>query len=206
MPISQLQVDQPLDKENYLDFDFAKTRLKVLIDDWSAITEDSERNRTIRYIKTDIDSLKAAGLFKEDETFVGCRLIDQNIRAEIPSFVSYITQPRRSAIFSSSIGQPVQGIENIEKFFTDVARYEGWEIPFLKVVDGSLTHGWDFVEIVFDISRPGHFSIEHVGRDQLLFDKETEDFQNQEIIIRVEKKSGIQLKQSTKLLDRKSVE
>jgi hypothetical protein len=181
--------------EGYFDFQWAKTRFDKIISEWDVIVKDTQRSRLLRYIKADKVTLTSLGLFKEDEMYVATRLIDQNIRAEQPQRIAYITQPRRSVILKPLGGVEVpQGLEKLEMVFTDMARYLGWEKPFIKVDDGASTHGWDFVEIVFDEAKPGHFGVEQVGHENLMFDIETEDIHNQELLLRRLKVTANQLK------------
>lgn len=179
---SSLQQEQPTD--SFFNFDFAKVRFDKLIENWELIVTDTERNRLLRYIKTDEKTLQTLKLFKEDETYVAVRLMDQNIRAEQPQRLAYITQPRRAVVLKPLYSERVNGVENVEAVFTDCARYQSWENPFIKVDDGASSHGWDFVEVVFDETKPGHFAVEHVGRENLIFDLDAEDITNQECLIR----------------------
>lgn len=188
-------------QETYFDFKWAKERFDKIISEWQEIKKVTERNRLLRYLKCDKSTLESLGLFKADETYIAVRLIDQNIRAEQPQRLAYITQPRRSVVLKPLYGVNVNGLENVETIFTDCARYSGWETPFMKSDDGASTHGWDFVEIVFDPSKPGHFGIEHVGHENLMFDLETEDINNQEVLGRVIPVTASQLRKNVKEFD-----
>lgn len=191
-PTAQQQEAVPPD--SYFDFTWARTRFDKIISEWKTIRDETERMRLMRYMKTDKLTLQRIGLFKEDELYIAVRLIDQNIRAEQPQRLAYITQPRRAVILKPSYSVGVTGVENLESVFTDCARYVSWETPFIKVDDGASTHGWDFVEVVFDPTKPGHFAIEHVGHENLMFDLETEDINSQEVLGRVIKVSAGQLR------------
>lgn len=181
-------------QDTYFDFKYAQLRFNKIVEEWAIIRKETERYRLLRYIKTDKATLQRLNLFKEDETYIAVRLIDQNIRAEQPQRLAYITQPRRSVVLKPLYGAEVNGLENVETVFTDCARYVGWEVPFIKIDDGASEHGWDFVEVVFDPSKPGHFGVEHVGHDNLMFDIEAEDINNQEILGRRIRVTASQLK------------
>lgn len=185
-------------KDTYFDFKYAQERFQKIIDEWEKIRNETKRCRLLRYIKADKDTLTTLNLFKEDETYVAVRLIDQNIRAEQPQRLAFITQPRRAVILKPLYGTSVNGMENLESVFTDCARYLAWENPFIKVDDGASTHGWDYVEVVLDTTKPGHFALEHVGHDNLMFDLEAEDINAQEVLGRVVKLTGSQLKQNVR--------
>lgn len=173
---------------------FAQPRLKNIIDDWKPLSDEQERVRKLRHIRVDKESLKADGLLVEDETYVAVRLIDQNIRAEQPQRVAYITQSRRTSVFIGPKEVTPDKIDLLESDFTKVSRYLGWETPFLRTDDGSITHGWDSVEVAFDIDYPGHFCVEHVGHDKLMFDREAEQSENQEVLIRKVNLTALQLR------------
>lgn len=193
-------------------FSYAKRRMKELIDQWTHVEADVKRLRMLRYMKMDKETLNGLGLFKEDETYIGVRLVDTNCKAEQPPYTSYITQSRRSLIFEQPGGFNVPGIQALEHSFTIASRYEGWDKPFIKTVDGAIFLGWDWVEVVLDVTKPGHFAIEHVGNERLMFDHDSEDIQAQELVLRWVDMSKIQLlsdirnynfdkKQVKKLLD-----
>jgi len=183
----------------YASFAFAKPRIKFLVDHWNTVSDDEQRWRELRYMRMDKESLNGLGLFKEDETYIAVRLVDTNIKAELPPFVSYVTQSRRSLIFESPVGAPIPGIEKLEHVFTVAARYEGWEKPFIKTADGAISLGWDWVEVELDITKPGHFSVSHVGHSRLLFDQEAENIQDQELVIRLVEYSKINLMDDMRL-------
>jgi len=180
--------------KDFGNFDYMRKRVDKLIESWkSYVNETVNKNRAFRYIKMDKETLKMYGFFKEDEVYTPVRLIDQNIRSEQPQYIAYITQSRRACVLQSAAGLSITGIEKVEKLFTDHARYEAWETPFIRVVDGQSTHGWDWQEIEFNTEYPGHFCFHHVGHGKLLFDFDTEDIQNQEYLAKEENWTAMQL-------------
>jgi hypothetical protein len=183
---------------NWADYKFAENKLDKIISEWDDISKEAERQRANRYIRVDEDSLRAEGLFSENQMYVANRLMDSNIRSEQPQYLAYLTQSRREAVFKPKGNKVVQGIENLEMFYTELCRFDSWEKPFIRVVDGSQTHGWDTVEVVFDISKPGHFAIEHVGHENLMFSKDAEDIDSQEVLIRGVELTSIQLRNNVK--------
>lgn len=169
--------------EDYFNYSYASNIYDRLIDAWKAISAETQRQRDLRYVKhNSATDLRASGILKADETYCPVRLIDSNIRAEQPSATAYITQSRRSIIFASPNEQTVDGLEKLEENFTKVARYLGWEIPFIQTEDGAAAHGWDAVEIMFDDKAPGNFIFEHIGNDCLIFGLDCEGIETQEVI------------------------
>jgi hypothetical protein len=171
------------DEKTYYDYNYAKGVYDKLIGGWSQIVAETERQRDLRYVKdADSDSLRKSGLIAPDALYTPARLIDTNIRTEQPSYIRYITQSRRSIIFASEDGQTVDGLEKLEDDFTKRARYDKWEVPFIRMVDGGQAHGWDGLEILFDENKPGNFCFEHIGHDRLIFSVDCEDVEAQEVI------------------------
>lgn len=170
-------------ENDYFDFQYGSGVIERLIGSWGEVINETERQRRLRYVKSaDSDKLREAGILKADEMYAPVRLIDANIRAEQPPTIAYLTQSRRSIIFATADGTTIEGLEKLEANFTTVARYLGWEIPWMRVIDGDGAHGWDSMEILFDVDAPGHFALEAIGHDCLIFSQDCEDLEAQECI------------------------
>jgi hypothetical protein len=175
---------QTTDDHDYYDFAKAKGIYDKLIDNWLNTKGNVERERALRYVKdADSISLREKGIIKADEMYCPARLIDQNIRAEQPALVRYLTQSQRSIIFESPDATPVDGKEKLESDFTIKARYLKWEVPWIECFDGAEAHGKDFVEVSFDSDLPGNFRVEHIGPSRLVFSTESEDLKAQEVLL-----------------------
>lgn len=173
----------PSDKD-YSDYTYAQGIYNRLIDSWLTIIDETIRQRAIRYAKdAQGQDLRDAGIIKSDETYTPVRLIDSNIRAEQPATIAYLVQSRRSIIFASSDGIPVDGLDMLEADFTTKMRYVGWEIPFIRCEDGAAAHGWDAIERIYDQDAPAFITHEHIGHDCLLFSVDCESIESQEIIL-----------------------
>lgn len=168
---------------DYLDYNRAKGIYDKLIDGFTDVVAETGRERQLRYIR-DVDSadMRASGILKEGQLFTPLRLIDQNIRAEAPSLIQYVTQSRRAIIFASPDSTPVDGKEKLEDDFTTKVRYLKWEIPFVRCIDGAQTHGSDSIEVLFDPDCPANFKLEHIGHDRLIFASDSEELEAQEVI------------------------
>lgn len=186
-------------KHSYADYSFSNGVLCRLTDDWNKITLRSDNNRRLRYIR-DIDGqkLRDNGLIKADETYIPIRVIDTNIRREQPQYIEYLTKSRRSLVFGTTSDKTSVDVSQLDTIFAKKARYLGWEKPFIRVIDGTQTHGWDSVEVVLDLDSPGNFSIEHVGHNNLIFDLESENIAAQEIIARRLNLTTFQLQEQVK--------
>lgn len=203
------------DGHDYYDYQKASGVYDKLIDSSQWLNTMVERERALRYVK-DAESitLREKGILKADEVYIPNRLIDQNIRAEQPALVKYLTQSQRSIIFESSDGIPVDGKEKLENDFTLKARYLKWEIPWIQCFDGCQAHGKDSVEVLFDPRKPGNFCIEHIGPNRLIFSKDSEDIQNQEVLLiekvmtsnQLRSMDGFNQEQVTKLINSNQTE
>jgi hypothetical protein len=192
---NQAGVSTPADQKDYYTYEYAKGVYDKLISGWSPIVAETERQRDIRYAKdSDSEDLRRSGLIAPDALYTPARIADTNIRMEQPSYIRYITQSRRSIIFASEDGTQVDGLEKLEEDFTKRARYEKWEVPFIRMIDGGQAHGWDALELIFDENKPGNFCFEHIGHDRLIFSTDCEDIEAQEVIAIKKMLTGKQLK------------
>lgn len=136
-----------------------------------------ETSRQIRFMPHVAPAMKAKGELKQGETYIPVRLVDTNIRKEHPEVVKYLTQPARTLVLSPKDADKLPSEtaqEPLERDFTDKARYENWETPWIKGYDGAATFGYDAVRVDFDLDYEGHFVVTHVGRENLVIDTEIE--------------------------------
>lgn len=190
--------------------DFAKykdacQRIQALESEWSKIVNDTDKGRKQRYITVDVGELRLRGDLRRDETLIPIRTIHINIEREIPSYIAFLKQSRRSAIFRNPKVPPYV-LDKIETEFTRVSQYDSWERPFHKLVDCATAHGWGAVEIVYDDTKPGKFAIEYIRHEDLLFPTDTIDIQYCEFIIRRYRLSNDQLRFLVKEYDFSSEE
>lgn len=191
LPLSQSNVaanpqeppKQEDEQDKFFDFQGSKQYLQLLVNNWMSEVEDTDVRRKERKLQIETEDLRQRGELDEDETIVPKRVIDTNIQRELPPYLNYIKNSRRITIFTCD-DEPSLNCDMLEQEMTRVASYEAWEAPHYKCVDGSAAHGWDFVEVVFDEGKPGHFALEHIGHDRLFFPKTTQDIQKCPRIIR----------------------
>jgi hypothetical protein len=182
-------IENSVDKQeeetpDIFDFQTVLPRLTKLIGDWSAEISETDRRRKMRKLDVDLDSLRQEGKLKADEALIPIRVIDTNIKQEQPPFNSYLTQSRRIAIF-----EPVNkrkgdiDTQELEIEFTKGMTYVGWQRPFFKAVDGSQLHGWDWVEIERDETKPLGVNINFLGHENVIFPVDAKEFEACEIVI-----------------------
>ena len=176
---AQVEAEQP--KE--FTYSYMVEKARALIRSWKQEQNDTDRRRRQRKIEVSLEALRQQGRLKMDETLLGIRVIDENIRKEQPLFMNYLTGARRTAIFKNK-ETPVEDIERLESEITEGLRYKGWINPYFSVTDGAQLHGWDSVEVVYDEKKPLQVSLEHVGHDDLLFPLDCLDIQSCAFILR----------------------
>lgn len=168
---------------------FTTLRDKVLklANSWRGEVNETQTRREMRYMKINVEQMRTQGLLKADEIHIPIRVINDNISKEQAQYYAYLTTSRNTAIFKpKQAGAGSINTQPLEEWFTKVSRYEGWEQPHFQTLDGTQTHGWDFVEVVLDKDKPGHFGIEHISHENAWFpfDIETHNFQDTPIFVR----------------------
>lgn len=171
------------DVAKYLDHKEALPVLKQLISDWEQEIRETESRRDQRYLDLDVEAMRKSDELKADETFIPVRVIDTNIVREHPAYSAFLTQSRRLVTLICQDQTNVDA-SRLELEVTRGFRYPGWFLQFYRTVDGALTHGWDSIEVVFDPTKPLHVAFEHIGHDNLYFNKKVRNIQESERVIR----------------------
>lgn len=166
-----------------LEFLKAKPRLDAIINGWGVYKEAAKARRTERYIDLDIKKMRAEGKLKPNETMIPQRIIDSNIERAKADAMAFLNSSHRLAYFRC-VEDPLQDTRQIETDVTKGCTYEGWYDAFDSHYDGAALHGWDFIEVVYDESKPLRVAFEHVGFDKLMFNTRVKDIQNSPIVIR----------------------
>lgn len=182
---SNLQISSPIEEQykEFFDYSLARQTLTQIRDSWKPEVVATDGRRKFRDIEIDVQALRESGEIKEDETFIPVRIVDVNIQREQPSYVNYLRNSRRIAIFDCKT-RPNQDVQLLEQSFTKVCTYAEWEKPHFKTIDGTQTHAWDSVEAVLDMSKPGHVALEHIGHDKLFFSYDAIHLQNCSRVLR----------------------
>lgn len=171
------------ERDKLFSFSLARPTIQNLVNEWQAERSETEVRRKTRKIELDVEKLRQSGEIGEDETFIPVRVIDTNIQREQPPYINYLKNSRRLAIFKC-VDNHKQNTQQLEAEFTEGMSYLNWETPHFKCLDGSQTHGWDAVEIVYDESKPLHCAVEHIGHDKLFFPKTAISLQDSPELIR----------------------
>lgn len=175
------------------DYNYAKIYLNQLISDWKSEEQRTEANRLTRDVEINVDTLRETGDIDDDECFIPERIIDSNIQREMPSYINFLKNSRRIAIFQDQL-DPTFDTDRVEQDFTRGMTYKGWTKPHFKVIDSSMTHGWASVEVVYDERYPLHCGIEYIAHEDLLFAIDAQDIQASSVILRRYRLTSLQLK------------
>lgn len=179
--------------ESLFDYNIAKQRLTDLVAQFESVKTKVKSNREWRNVDLNLKKLRLDKEIKEDDIMVPVRVIDTNIKRETPPFVNYLKQSRRLLTFKAR-NNPGFIPDRMENEFYVGMTYPKWERPWLKLIDGSKTHGGDWMEVVRDTSKPFQVGLEHIGKDRLIHPIDAEDIQACELISRVFRVSPRQLK------------
>lgn len=192
-------VNQSLDK-TFLspDYEYPKNRITQLVNSFDFEFKATDYRRRARNITVNVADLRTQGKIKPDETIIPIRLIDTNIKREEPAKLAYLKQSRRLAIFKAkNVAKPVN-VQYLEEEFTRVCQYQGWEVDFIRAIDGSATHGWDSIEIIFDPKLPGGFCFDQIGHENLIFPLDSKSLEASEFVIRIRQVTVTQLRNFVK--------
>lgn len=177
----------------FADYRKAASKVTSLIDSWDDISDELDRQRQFRFMEVTGMDLREGKVIEPDEIYIPVRIADTNIRRETPQYIRYLTQTRRAVSFSAIREYTHDQLVKLEQTFTKVARYEGWETPFISAIDGMAFSGFSHIRVVFDPDFPGHFTLQHVHKADLIFSKESEDIQEQEFVIHRHRMTGVEL-------------
>ena len=179
------------------DFDTARGFLQQLKNAWGHEITRTEYRRQLRTVELDVDAMRKVGELESDETFVPMRIIDENIKREQPSYMSFLTQPQHLMYFIDVLN-PSADTSQLAEQFTKGMKYPNWEKAWYKEIDGAAAHGWDAVEVIYDEGKPLGVGLEQIGHDRLFFSWDSFDIQSSPHIIRQYALTSIQLRKFVK--------
>lgn len=171
--------------------DFAK--FKTVFTDLNSTFQVSVVNaqinaRRLRRLEVDPESTRQVGNVTADGQYIPVRIIDRNVSAKMPMRIQYLRSSNRLALFTPEITTPETptNVSLLESEFWRVMTYENWELPYITAADGAEFVGWNWFEVLYtpEEDRPGHVSINHVGRENLMFDMSVKDLQDSKLVIK----------------------
>jgi hypothetical protein len=180
--MAEQQQPDPEWEELFL-FDKAAPLIKQQVGQFQDEVLACEQRRKERYADIDPEKLRETGEIQPDETFIADRLIDGNIMRDLPDKAGFLLSDGKLGDFRC-LTNPNKEAKNVEKEFTEGLTYSGWYKDWYRTMDGATLHGRDYLEVVFDPTKPLHVGFEHVGFDKLFFNRKVENIQDSERVIR----------------------
>jgi len=164
-------------QKNLLDLNTANGLISQYISSHGAVEATTVTNRRLRSNKADVEQMRSAGLLQENQTFIGVRLINQNINQALPPLLSYLKQSPRMATF-------VPGDNSyLDQEFTRVLQYPGWEIPYIEVLDGAELNGIGYMMVKADDTKLGGVSMETIPFNEIVYDRRLKSLQDSPAVL-----------------------
>lgn len=164
-------------QKNLLDLNTANGLFSQYISSHGDVEATTVTNRRLRSNKADVEQMRSAGLLQENQTFIGVRLINQNINQALPPLLSYLKQSPRMATF-------VPGDNSyLDQEFTRVLQYPGWEIPYIEVLDGAELNGIGYMMVKADNTKLGGVSMETIPFNEIIYDRRLKSLQDSPAIL-----------------------
>jgi hypothetical protein len=154
----------------------SRGKLNRMSEQWTPVRVEVEKNRKNRYVDFDVKAMRANKELLQDEILIPKRAIHNNIRRDYAPYMQFVREPRRSIILNCLTDTEVKP-QVMERDYTRMSRYDGWEQVDFRVVDAASLHGWAAVETCFDTGYPGHFYWKMITPDNLEFDIDATDIQ-----------------------------
>ena len=164
-------------QKNLLDLNTANGLISQYISSHGAVEATTVTNRRLRSNKADVEQMRSAGLLQENQTFIGVRLINQNINQALPPLLSYLKQSPRMATF-------VPGDNSyLDQEFTRVLQYPGWEVPYIELLDGAELNGIGYMMVKADNTKLGGVSMETIPFNEIVYDRRLKSLQDSPAIL-----------------------
>jgi hypothetical protein len=164
-------------QKNLLDLNTANGLFSQYISSHGAVEATIVTNRRLRSNKADVEQMRSAGLLQENQTFIGVRLIHQNINQALPPLLSYLKQSPRMATF-------VPGDNAyLDQEFTRVLQYPGWEVPYIELLDGAELNGLGYMRIKHDATKLGAVAMETVPMNEIIYDRRLKSLQDSPAVL-----------------------
>lgn len=164
-------------RTSLLNYQQAVPYLQSLLASNGPVEVQEEQARRLRSNTVDIKALEAAGAIQPGQTYIGLRLIDQNIKNALPPLLSYLKNSPRMATFSPGDNT------YLDQEFTRVIQYDGWEIPFVRTLDSAEQNGIGYTIIRNNEAKLGAVEFEYAGYQDTIYDRRLDDIQDSPAVL-----------------------
>ena len=129
-----------------------------------------------------MDEARQLELVEGNETFIGRRIIAENINRELPTFIQYLQQSYRH-VSAAGPGIPIEALNAIEAEYTAGHRTTGWLTPELQAASASALHGRGYLMVVPDPENEIlQTRVEYVATEDVICPLNLREFQNAPMI------------------------
>lgn len=180
---AQTKATEDAEYINSVKYDDWKGKISKLVGVMDDLQGKSINARRLRYTEIDIEAERTAGKLAPDELYISQHLIDSNIRKEQSSYIQYITQSPR-AVVMQDVENPSLETSIIERDLTNKIRYEGWQQPQFRTIDGFQQNGYSIMELVQDPTKEGELALEDIALGDFGYVYDTKDIQASELLSR----------------------
>lgn len=171
----------------YKDYAYYKTNIDHNIGVFADEQTKVRNRRDLRRNTHDIMRMRQNNELLADETFIADNTIDVNVRAEKPAYMQFLETARTLITLSPRVPNPSEiapQVQRLESWFTQGAKYDRWKQPWYLIIDACILHGYIGFEVEFDITKPLHFAIRYIKRDDLVIPAKCADLEELEVIPR----------------------
>ena len=164
-------------QKNLLDLNTANGLFSQYISSHGAVEATIVTNRRLRSNKADVEQMRSAGLLQDNQTFIGVRLIHQNINQALPPLLSYLKQSPRMATF-------VPGDNAyLDQEFTRVLQYPSWEVPYIELLDGAELNGLGYMMVKYDPTKLGAVAMDTIPIGEIVYDRRLKSLQDSPAVL-----------------------
>lgn len=184
-PASKTSANNTADSSivNLQEYKEAEDRLKKLVSAMDTQKQVANNNRQLRYSAIDVEAERKAERLAPDELYVAQHIIDMNIRREQGVYINYVTSSQR-ALIMKDLENPSMETGVIEHDFTLRTRYDSWQFPWFRSIDGMQQNGYSIMELVLDTSKPGHLALQDVAFEDFGYSLDSKNLQSCEMVVR----------------------
>lgn len=164
-------------QKNLLDLNTANGLFSQYISSHGTVEATIVTNRRLRSNKADVEQMRSAGLLQDNQTFIGVRLIHQNINQALPPLLSYLKQSPRMATF-------VPGDNAyLDAEFTRVLQYPSWEVPYIELLDGAELNGLGYMMVKYDPTKLGAVAMDTIPIGEIVYDRRLKSLQDSPAVL-----------------------
>ena len=172
-----------IDTSDLKEWDKAKAVFQPRLDAWDTNEINATAiRRELRKVDVNNEAQRLQGRLASNETFVPVRIIDNNIRQALAKFMSYLRSGKRLVLFTPVNPTTKLNVQLLEESFSNGMRYLEWDVPWEREVDGMLTHGWNFMQVIYDESKPLKVAVDFIPHERVVIPLDMEDFQSLEFV------------------------